>query len=127
MKSLFVFLIMTSAVTVHAGNTKFSCSNVSGTAEWTIYVDLDKKLAGFFDNDTTVTVPLVNVLSLESNPPQTEYTFEGPDEYVGGKARIRIVFNETRLTGYVTLIDKRGKSKTARAEDGCEVDSDISL
>lgn len=126
MKSLIALLVLGLSVSAQAADTKFSCSNVGGTQEWTIYVDLSKKLAGFFDNDTTVTVPLVRAVVLESIPTQMEYTFEGKDEYLG-EGKIRIVFNKTKMTAYVVFIDKKGKSESKESEDGCVVDKSIDL
>lgn len=127
MKSLLAFLFVAISAAAQGAETKFYCDNVGGTEEWTIYVDLDKKIAGFFDNDTTVTVPLVKVVSLESHPPQTEYTFEGEDSYLGKGNKLRVVFNKTRLTGYVVFIDKKGKKEVMEAQGGCVADSSVDI
>ncbi len=106
--------------------TKFSCSNVGGTDEWTIYIDLDKKLAGFFDNDSTAVVPFKSMRSLESIPPQMIYTFEGQDSGSAGE-KIRISFNKTRKSASVTLSIGLSTERTLTSQDGCEVDEDIDL
>jgi hypothetical protein len=106
--------------------TKFSCSNVGGTEEWTIYVDLDKKLAGFFDNDSTAVVPFKSMRMLESLPPQMLYTFEGQDAGSAGK-KIRISFNKTRKSASVTLSLGLSTERTLTSQDGCEVDEGIVL
>lgn len=126
MKSLAIFLVMSLGISAQAADTKYSCSNVGGTQEWTVYVDLGKKLAGFFDNDTTVVVPFTKFRLLESVPPQMEYSFEGKDEYLG-EGKLRIVFNKTAMTAYVVFIDKNGKSDSKDAEDGCVVDKNVDL
>ncbi len=127
MKSLIALLVLGFSLSTQAAPSTFSCSNVGGTAEWTIYIDLTKKVAGFFDNDSTVTVPLKQVLSLESMPPQTEYHFEGADQGGGKNAKLHIIFNITRMTGHVVFIDSKGKSEDMRAEDGCSADNSINL
>ena len=58
MKNLFITLLLMTSMQATAANQRFSCSNVGDVEEWTIYVDLQKGLAGFFDNDSTVVVPL---------------------------------------------------------------------
>ena len=90
--AILVVLFGTNSFAAGAA-TKFMCSNVGGTAEWTIYVDLNKKVAGFFDNDTTVVVPMTDLVSFDTLPPQWEYTFEGKDANGGKNARIKIIFN----------------------------------
>ncbi len=118
-----VTLVATAAM---AAPTKFSCSNVGGTAEWTVYVDLEQKKAGFFDNDNTAVVPLVNVESLESRPPQMVYTFEGKDTGGGTNEVLQISFNYTKRKAYVTFNPKPG-AKTLEALDGCVVDNNINF
>ena len=120
--SLALFGLTANAATA----TKFSCSNVGGTEEWTIYVDLDKNLAGFFDNDSTVVVPLKSMKRLESIPPQMLYTFEGQDTGSAGE-KIRISFNETRKSAAVTLSLGLRTERRLTSEDGCKVDDDIDL
>lgn len=106
---------------------KFSCSNVGGTEEWTIYVDLKKKLAEFFDNDTTTVVDLKEVKTLKSRPPQELYIFEGEDAGGGDGERLRITFNRTALKGSVTFINSRSKERTLKALDGCVANEKITL
>jgi len=102
-----------------AEENKFSCGNVGGTEEWTIYVDLNNKLAGFFDNDTTVVVEFKEVKLLKSRPPQRIYLFEGRDTSGGPGEKLRISFNKTSLKGSVTFINKQGRERTLKALDGC--------
>ncbi len=126
MRNLIVLLILGFGFSAQAAAAKFSCANVGGTAEWTIYVDLEKKLAGFFDNDTTVTVPLVEITSLESFPPQTEYIFKGSDTAGAESDTLQINFNLTKKSAFVTFDD--GKEKTTQKSlDGCVVDNNIDL
>jgi hypothetical protein len=127
MKNLIILLVTLFSGTAF-GNvvSKYSCSNVGGTAEWTIYVDLEKKLAGFFDNDSTVTVPLVDIYLLKTNPPQWEYIFQGKDDNGGKNAKLRISFNQTRMEAYASFITKKG-TDTKKAEDGCVADTHIDL
>ncbi len=128
MKAFLVLLITGISLTAQAAkNTKFSCANVGGTAEWTVYIDLEKKLAGFFDNDSTVTIPLVGVLSLESMPPQTEYTFRGRDRANGGRSIMEIVFNATKKSAWVTFDVGTRMADTKQSLDGCVVDNQIDL
>lgn len=128
MKRVFVSLLAVLALSgiskAEPAARKFACSNVGGTAEWTINVDLDKKKAGFFDNDTWVVVKLVESKLLESLPPQWQHTFEGKD----GKDSLRIVFNETRLNASVTFLPKAPKRpSTLVAKDGCKADESVDL
>ncbi|MEK6580083.1 MAG: hypothetical protein AABZ55_12720 [Bdellovibrionota bacterium] len=118
--SMTLFSITTASF---AADKTFICNNVGGTEEWTIYIDLGKKAAGFFDNDTTVWIPLKDIVSLESMPPQTLYTFEGKDTGTSGKERISISFNKTRLSGSVTFHVGRSNEKTLEAKDGCQASS----
>ena len=110
-----------------AAERKFSCSGVGGTDEWTIYVDLDKKLAGFFDNDNTVIVPMTEFKSLESNPPQSLYIFEGKDIGGGDDEKLRIYFNKTKMSGSILLGLGSDDETHLDAEHGCEADDDIDL
>ncbi|MDZ4663195.1 MAG: hypothetical protein SGJ18_16410 [Pseudomonadota bacterium] len=128
MKTLIVLLAMGLSLSVHAArNSKFSCGNVGGTDEWTVYVDLDKKLAGFFDNDSTVTIPLVSVRSLESNPPQLEYTFAGLDTSGEVSEKMQITFNSTMMSASVTFNLGTRKVTTEESLDGCVVDNLVDL
>jgi hypothetical protein len=120
---LVTALCLTSGA--HAATaSKYSCDNVGGTAEWTIYVDLKKKIAGFFDNDSTVVVPLKKVGMLESLPPQMVYVFEGREP---NGDKLRISFNKTKLKGSVTLnVGKRSQS-TLQSQNGCEADKSVDI
>lgn len=118
--------VNSSSISTNNNAETYNCSNVGGTAEWTISVDLKKKLAGFFNNDTTVVIPLKYVRSLETRPPQMVYTFEGNDtESRGEKMQIR--FNETKLKASVTFSLGRRDEKTLEAKDGCQRDKDVDL
>lgn len=114
-----------SAMTSHP--TKFSCSGLGGVDEYTVYVDLNKKLAGFFDNDNTTVIPQKDLLILESNPPQYVYTFLGQDTGSAQGDKLKIVFNETRRNAYVVFLPQNGKSKTLKTEQECIIDNDIDL
>ncbi len=102
--------------------TKYTCFQVNSTDEWRLSIDLESKKASFFDNDQDVEVPLVQQMSLESNPPQELYIFEG--DHAGGStgAKLRITFNETKLTGHVTLELGSEDEVTHVAEGGCAPD-----
>lgn len=106
---------------------KFFCSGVGGTDEWTIYVDLNKKLAGFFDNDSTVVVPMTDFKLLESNPPQELYIFNGADTGGGDNENLAIYFNATTLTGTLILAVGTDDEHSLTAENGCVADDDIDL
>lgn len=106
--------------------TKFSCSNVGDHEEWTIYIDLKKKLAGFFDNDTTAVVKFKETMILESNPSQTVHLFEGKDRVGDPNDQIKITFNETEKSAHVTL-NLDGEIKTLESIDGCKADSSVNL
>ena len=127
MKYLVMLLVVGSSLLAQAEDSKFSCGNVGGTDEWTVYVDLNKKLAGFFDNDSTAVVPLINVTLLKSNPPQVVYVFEGQD--TGGEqgTKLRITFNSTEMSADVTFDAGAAKAKTQKSLDGCVVDNQIDL
>jgi len=100
---------------------------VGGTDEWTLYVDLNKKLAGFFDNDSTVVVPMTDFKSLESNPPQNLYIFEGKDTGGGDDEKLAIYFNATKMTGTLILALGTDDERSLEAENGCVADDDIDL
>jgi hypothetical protein len=106
---------------------KFSCDNVGGTDEWTIYVDLEAKKAGFFDNDSTALVPFKTVKFLESRPPQTLYIFEGADSQGGASDTIRIAFNQTKKSASITFNLGQQNERTLKSENGCSEDTDINL
>ncbi len=120
MKNLMIALILMTAAHANAANQRFSCSNVGDVEEWTIYVDLEKGLAGFFDNDSTVVVPLTRSGLAESIPPQWMYVF--------GDSQIEIHFNKTKLKASVTMFDA-GTQKEERYEslDGCRPDNSFTL
>jgi hypothetical protein len=120
MKKLVIAALTLTGTALTAAPTQYSCSNVGGTEEWTIYVDLKKKEAGFFDNDNTATVPYKKVLFTETLPPQTIWTFEGKDTGGGTGERLRITFNQTRLTGTVTFNPGTRKERTLKSLDGCK-------
>lgn len=107
------------------GPQKFSCPNVGGVEEWTIYVDLGKKLAGYFDGDATVVVPLISYGVTRSFPAVTTYTFEGKDTVVGGKLRIN--FRKEPLESTVIVGIGTSKQRTLKALQGCAVDDDVVL
>ncbi len=124
MKNLEIIglLFVLTGITAHAKDTKFSCANVGGTEEWTIRVDLTKKKAGFYDNDSKVIVPLKTQKLGETEPPQWMYYFEGVDKNSTRKNDVLgIDFNETRLTASVTLHVGEKDEKTLEAQDGCVV------
>jgi hypothetical protein len=108
--------------------TKFSCGNVGAIEEWTIFVDLDKQLAGFFDNDTLVKVPLISTTTIESDPPEELFTFEGSDTSAGpGSHVLRIEFNKTQLEGTATLNLGENDQKVLTGLDGCQFDDAVTL
>ena len=106
---------------------QYICSNVSGVEEWTIYIDFNKKLAGFFDNDNTAVVPLKDMKLLESVPPQRLYIFEGKDSGGGSDEVLRISFNETKMTGSVTTDAGGRKPNRMEAEGGCKPARNIDI
>lgn len=107
--------------------TKFSCGNVGGIREWKIYVDLDRKVAGFFDGVTTSVVPLKEITFLQARSLQEIFVFEGSD--TGGMAgeRIQISFNQTRLRGSVTFHMGKQREESRRASDFCKADRDFEI
>ena len=128
MNRLFISLFLLASTTLLAAPSKYICSNVGGTEVWTIYVDLNKKLAGFFDNDNTSTVPLKDIKIFDSRPPQTVYIFEGKD--IGGDTNndtLRISFNVTKMAGHVTFNPGKWDERTLKALDGCRADKNIDL
>lgn len=112
----------------HAGNT-FSCPNVNGVEENTIYVDLNKKLAGFFDNDKTTVIPYVGTDFFETHPVQTQFRFEGSDTGGAAGTKMRISFTEMggRYSASVTFKSGRRDEFTWEANDGCHFDSKVNL
>lgn len=117
----FSMLVLAAGAQAQAA-TQFSCSNVGGTEEWTIYVDLEKKLAGFFDNDTTVVVPLKDIHFFDTLPRQTEYVFEGEDESGRNGSRVRIYFNESEMSASITLNLGERDEFTIDSKNGCKAD-----
>lgn len=127
MKIITLALSLTFMVNGAFGATpqKYSCDSVDGIDEWTIYVDLEKNLAGFFDNDTTTKAQLTDTRYLESMPPQWEYVFESRESDRNG--RIRIVFNQTKLSAYVIENPGEKDARTYRSQSGCSLNPDIDL
>ncbi len=106
---------------------KYSCGMVNGTDEWVIYIDINKKKAGFFDNDKTVVVKLKSVGTLESLPPQTVYIFEGIDPENRNEGKQRIYFNKTKRTASVTVNVGTRSEETYYPEDDCVLDAGVDL
>jgi hypothetical protein len=130
MKSVISIIALVFSTSVFAANKqpqKFFCPGMGGNDEYVVYVDLSKKLAGFFDNDQTVTIAEKDMMILESNPPQYVYIFEGKDTASGEKDRLKIVFNQTRRTAYVVMMPFGEENKTLTSEEFCTVDNGIDL
>lgn len=125
--SLFALAFFMASGASAAEKSKYSCGNVGDTEEWTLYVDLNKQLAGFFDNDTTSVVPLKEIKFFESLPPQTVYVFEGEDMGGGPNAKLRITFNKTKLSGQVTLHLGQSDENTQDSLWGCKPNEDFEL
>lgn len=117
--SLTLALFTTSTTASAAGKGFYTCYEVGGTDEWTVHVDLQKKEAGFFDNNVWSVIPLVSHMVLESNPPQDEYTFFGTDIGNAGKP-MKIIFNKTRMKASVILDIGTLDEAVYEAEGGCE-------
>ncbi|MGE0173220.1 MAG: hypothetical protein AB7T49_10555 [Oligoflexales bacterium] len=100
----------------------FICENVGGVEEWTIYVDLDKETAAFFDNDTMVEVPLTEVTLIDSPTRQETFTFEGADTGVGPGHLLQIRFNKTSLQGSVVFSLGENDEEVLSALNGCRLD-----
>jgi hypothetical protein len=126
-KFLFVLSFCLISVNAFSKGSKFYCDNVGGTEEYTIYVDLDKNLAGFFDNDQTVVVPLKEIHFYETMPPQTAYEFLGKDTHGKKGSLIQINFNLTKLTANVRLNYGTKDQKNMDALNKCIADDDIDL
>lgn len=122
-------LFTTFASNAHANINTFSCPNVNGEEEYTIYVDLNQKLAGFFDNDNTTVIPYVHTDFFETYPLQTRYLFEGKD--TGGAARTKMLISFTEMGGRfnasVTLNVGRRDEVTWEAKNGCRPDTSVKL
>lgn len=119
----FTTLALSLASTLALAAPKnYSCGNVGGTEEWNVSIDLAKKQASFFDNDSVTTVPLKKTMVLESYPPQYVYIFEGEDTGGAEGSKLVIRFNETRLTASVTLDAGTPDAETFEALDGCKAE-----
>ena len=115
MKNLIVtFGLILTAQTSFAET--YHCQIHDQADEWRVTVNLDDKVASFFDNDQDVEVPLKDVLFLESIPPKTQYTFQGPDVYEG---EITIGFIPEELSGYIK-IEAGGDEFLSAPLVGCE-------
>lgn len=119
----FILLLAFTALNAQAN---YQCSKVGGIEEWTIYIDLKNKLAGFFDNDTTVVVPLVKTGQLEILDPITFYYFEGEDTNSENNSRLGISFNLDALSAAVVLESQHGKTPL-QALDKCKFNDRINL
>lgn len=130
MKKLSLFLLALSlpfaAEATSLRPAKYSCSNVAGVEEWTIYVDLNKSLAGFFDNDNTAVIRLKNSRFIETVP-QFEYYFEGKDTGGGARERLRITFNLTKMSASVTFNPGTKKATTKKALNRCVYSPNLDL
>ena len=133
MRSLFVlsalFGLTLSQVSMAGKDRYFSCSNVGGVDEHTIYVDLVKNKAGFFDNDSTAVVPMVGKIEIDIALNQVIYIFEGVDTSSDGSERLRINFNRATLSGSVTLGIKKpgGEGRVLVSEEKCKAERYIEL
>lgn len=96
-----------------ANAATYECDNIADVEEWRVSIDTEEGVADFFDNDTTYYMSLVETLSLESYPPQTQYKFEGEGT--------QLIFNETRLTASVYNITDSGLSLIGSTESCSEV------
>ena len=124
MLKIFTLLTLVFAINsqAEAAATKFSCGNVGNEEEWTIYVDLSKKLAGFFDNDTTETLPLSKMRLIETYPSQTVYEFQEKN------SETVIYFNKTKLTASVSFRESATDKLTSyEAINGCKIDNSVDL
>ena len=108
MKALIAALSLLAATPAHASNF-YECEGFAGVDEYRVGITLSEQKAGFFDNDATSIMTLKSVKSLESNPPQALYTFEGPEASYDGTLRLQ--FNQTRLHAVLISIDRNGKEE----------------
>jgi hypothetical protein len=106
---------------------KFVCGNVGGVEEHRIMVDLERKLASFFDNDTTVVVPFVRKATGVNFDVATIYVFEGEDTAGAPGDQMRIEFDSALMTGRVTLNLGDSEEETLSAHDGCVADDSIEV
>jgi len=121
-KIVFAALVALVSTSAFAGGRYFKCEGFGNVDEYRSSIDLKKKSADFFDNDTTSDLKLTKVGMLESLPPQWQYTFEGKDESSEGSI-LRLIFNRTKLTASIYSISEDGKSTKIGSTDCKELNS----
>ncbi len=112
------FVVAAVALSFPAFAAEIQCGNVGGNGdEWRVWVSNNRKEASFFDNDKVVLLKRKYVKYLETEPRQKVYIYEGKDTVGGG--RMRISFNSSQMTAFVTLKLKTMAEETLIAMDGC--------
>ena len=118
MKSIFTAILLGLISTSAFADANFyQCSGFGGNDEYMVGINLNKNTAGFFDNDSTSYMKLVKTVSLESNPPQLQMTFEGKEATYEGT--LKLVFNATKLKAYLYSYDPAG-NQSKIGEATCE-------
>ena len=110
MKSIFTAILLGLISTSAFAADFYECGGFAGNDEYVVGINLEKNTAGIFDNDSTSYMKLVDVVSLESMPPQLEMTFEGNEVSYDGS--LKLIFNVTKLKAYLYSIDRAGKQST---------------
>lgn len=114
---MFALLGLTSATTFAAASKNFyECGGLAGVDEYRVGINLTSNKAGFFDNDSTSFMKLTETRSLETLPPQTLMTFEGPD--ASGGETLNLYFNLTKKNVALYWVDKKG-NKTEIGKASC--------
>lgn len=118
MKSVLFVAAMIASSNALAGDF-YKCEPFAGVDEWRAGIDLSVQKAGFFDNDSTVVMNLVDTDYLETMPAQWKYTFEGEND---GQGKARLVFNKTKLTA--TMYSLNGSEPSEIGTADCQEESE---
>jgi hypothetical protein len=109
-------LAFSSTSSFGAAASFLECSGFAGVDEYRAGIDLTKKVAGFFDNDSTSKLAIKSVKTIGKTPRQTVMVFEGRDE--SGSGTLRLTFNLThRIATMHSIAD--GKTLLIGSTNSC--------
>ncbi len=113
-KILFVAVLLVGINSFAANSNFYECGGLAGVDEYRVGIDLNRKIAGFFDNDSTSMMKLVKVESLETYPPQTQMIFQGKEASYDGY--LKLYFNLTAKSVTLYSIAKGKSTLVGRAK-----------
>lgn len=103
---IFTSLILTfSAVNSFADSAFYECT-LPQAEEYRVGIDIQKNIAGFFDNDTTSIMKFRGSRPSVSRPGNTVFIFTGKDS--GGDGDLRLEFNVGRNRVKLSTVETDG-------------------